>query len=413
MRTQAFSAVASLALGLVVIFVVSLEGQQLSFEAALQNLSHEDASVRLRTVRLLEASGHLDAAAPLARLLVDPVADVQLAAIETEASLFALEPVPRRRRVALFVEVRGGATAATLFARGRLGVKPAPVPSAVIDGLARATNDDDPTVRVQALYALAALADPPVDDALATNLSQRVIDPDAGVRVAAALALGRLGVTAAGDAIIYLLNDAHEPVRLAAMEALGDLRASRALGALLQQFEFYGRDRQAVAALRAMARIAHPSSAPLFTSLLGAKDAGFRLHAYDGLGRIGDRRAVPQLEEALRSESRRDAQLAVRFALHRLERSTLGQLVEGLRDRRLERQCRDYLIELGPSATTELEGYLHASDAAVRAGIADVLGLTGGASSIGRLDPLRADRDPEVVAAAGRAIQRIELRIRP
>lgn len=410
MRTRAVPVVAALAFAAV---VVAADGQQLSFDAALQNLSHEDAGVRLRTVRLLEASGYLDAAVPLARLLVDPSNDVQLAAIETEASLFALEPVPRRRRVALFVEVRGGATASTLFTRGRLGLKPVAIPGAVLSGLAAATNDDDPTVRVQALYALGALAVPPIDDALATDLAQHVIDPDPGVRVATALVIGRLRITSAGDSVIYLLNDEHESVRLAAMEALGDLRETRALSSLTEQFAFYEKGRQAVAALRALARIAHPSSATLFEASVESNDAAIRLFAYDGLGRIGDQRAVPRLDESLSTESDKAAQLAVRFALHRLGRSMLGQLIEGLRDRRLEQQCRDYLIELGSSATSELEAYVHAAEAAVRAGIANVLGVTAGAASVVRLDPLRADPDPDVAAAAARAIQRIQLRTRP
>ena len=84
------------------------------------------------------------------------------------------------------------------------------------------------------------------------------------MRLAAARALGRLRVTWAGDPLIGRIVDPDLPVRLASMRALGELREARALAALREQLEFYGRGSAGRAALEALARIAHPSSASLF-----------------------------------------------------------------------------------------------------------------------------------------------------
>ena len=386
-------------------------GQQLSYEAAIQNLRHSDPDVRRQTARMLEESSYLEAAAPLAALLTDPSNDVQFAAIDAELSLFSLEPVQRRRRVALIIEVRSRRSSSVAFEQGPLGLKPVAVPTAVIEGFAAATGDEHPGVRTEALFGLGALARPPAGPDIAARLDQLLVDGEADVRLAAALVVGRLGVRASGDAVIYLLNDPIDRVRLAAMEALGDLREPRGLMALTEQVAFYERGAFAEAALRAVARIAHPSSRALFESLIGSRERGLRRFAYEGLGRIGDASTVAVLESALGGESRDEVRLAIRFALQRLGRPALGQLVEALRDEDLRRQTLDYLIELGPSSASALESYLFDSERDVRLGVADVLGLIGADSTISQLDPVRADPEPAVAAAAARAIQRIELRL--
>ncbi len=387
-------------------------GQQLSYESAVQNLRHPDPKVRLQTARMLQDSSYLEAAGPLAALLTDPSNDVQLAAINAELALFSLEPIQRRRRVALFIEVRQRRSASpALFERGPLGLKPVPLPAAVINGFAAAASDDDPAVRIEALFGLGALGQPPVDATVATRLAALLVDPEPDVRLAAALVIGRLGVSESGKALIYLLNDPIDRVRLAAMEALGDLREPLALVALTEQFEFYERGPFAEAALRAVARIAHPSSRSLLEAQAGSRERRLRQFAYEGLGRVGDTDALPVLDSALVSESRAEGRLAIRFAQQRLQRPALGPLVEALRDTDLARQGRDYLLELGPAIAQTLESYLHDSEQNVRRGVADVLGLIGAASTLGQLDLVRADPEPEVAAAAARAIQRITVRL--
>ena len=69
------------------------------------------------------------------------------------------------------------------------------------------------------------------------------------------------------------------------MRALGDIRDERAVQALMEQLKFYGKGDGAWSALDALARIAHPSSAPLFKTRISDKDPFMRRAAAEGLAR--------------------------------------------------------------------------------------------------------------------------------
>ena len=84
-----------------------LSGQQLTYDAAVANLGDRDSGVRLRTVRMLAASGYVEAAAPMAALITDSSNDVKLAAIDAELSFFVLGAAFNRQSEVLFIEVGG------------------------------------------------------------------------------------------------------------------------------------------------------------------------------------------------------------------------------------------------------------------------------------------------------------------
>lgn len=394
----------------VLLWVASPGAQTLPYDAALARLQDQDPRRRIETIRMLEASGYPEAAVPIASLILDPSNDVQRAAIAAELTFFVLDMAPERRRVALFIEVRGDRSAARAFEQGPLGLKPLAVPPEVPAQLAIAIADDDPGVRWESLFALGALGSPPVAPDVADRLVRMLADPDPQMRLAAALVAGRLRVAQAGETLVYLLNDPDDRVRLAALEALGDLREARAALALAQRVEYYERGPGAEAALRAAARIAHPVSLPMFESLAGDRDANLRRYAYEGLGRVGAP-DVPVLMRAADEESSPEALLACQFALQLLGQPMIDPLVAALGDRSLARQARDYLIEVGLGHERDLEAHLGDADPSIRAGVADVLGLIGDATTVDRLDALRADTAPDVSAIAARAADRIRLRL--
>jgi len=104
----------------------------------------------------------------------------------------------------------GAGPAPLVAARGYLGAS----------GFSSAIEDADPTVRREALAAL-ALGDPmPVDPALLARIRLRLDDPDPGVRVAAAFTWGRLGDAGSYEALEPALASDYGPLRREAARAV-------------------------------------------------------------------------------------------------------------------------------------------------------------------------------------------------
>ena len=115
-------------------FSRTVTAQQYTFEEVSAGLKHRDAGTRLRTIQILKDADFAEATVPIAAALSDADDRVQLAAIDAERSLFTTRVVPRRKKVALIVEVRtvaGGDAAAT----GQLALKARRVPPELLSGL--------------------------------------------------------------------------------------------------------------------------------------------------------------------------------------------------------------------------------------------------------------------------------------
>src|SRR5687768_599499 len=203
--------------------------QQLRFDDVVRNLRNPDPSARMEALTLLRESKHLEAMGPIAPLVIDPVDDIQLAAIETELSFFLVDEISGRKRVAFIIEVRNSGPAETAFASGPLAIWPRSVPAALLTNLLTAVDDESPQVRVEALYTLGAIAQPPLADAHAAALIMALDHYDPAIRTAAARVIGRLKVARAGEALIKAVNDSRQPVRLAAMRALGEIGDTSAI----------------------------------------------------------------------------------------------------------------------------------------------------------------------------------------
>lgn len=125
------------------------------------------------------------------------------------------------------------------------------------------------------------------------------------------------------DGLFALLNQDNEIDQLAAMDALGLLRDTSALGSLTERYQFYrAGNKRALAggALEALARIGDPSSAAIVTQL------------------AGDRWA----------EGKDPTALAVAFARERLLKDgSIARIQQALDDKSRRNQARGYLAELG------------------------------------------------------------------
>ncbi|MFL6281207.1 MAG: HEAT repeat domain-containing protein [Vicinamibacterales bacterium] len=387
-----------------------LLAQQVRFDDVIRNLRNPDPKTRLASVQLLRESKYPEAIAPLAPLVNDPIDQIQLEAIATELSFFLTQDVPSKKRLGYVVEVRNPARAAAAFEMGTLALEPRVAPPELVDALLTAIDDEDPKVRIEAIYTAGTIARPPLTDGQASRLIKALDHYDPAIRAAAARVAGRLEVSSASDALITAINDSQPPVRYAAMRALGSLREVRAVPALAEQFTFYGKGEGAWSALDALAHIADPSSVPLFKLRLTDKDPVLRRAAAEGLGRAHDASEQSALEIGAGNDASEMVRAAMAFALQKLGRNYIPRLVESLDSDKVAPQAADYLLELGPSIAPTLVSHLQDPSPAIRANVATVLGLLGDNATLTALQPLTGDKDRSVAQAATRAIERIKHR---
>jgi HEAT repeat protein len=383
--------------------------QAARFDDVVRNLRNPEPKVRVAAVRLLREAKYPEAMVPIAALVTDPLDAVQLEAIAAELSFFLVEDVPERRRLGFLVEVRNRGGAPTAFDLGPLAAWPRPAPPEVIAALLQAVDDENARVRLEAIYAVGVVANGPLASDAAERLIKALDHFDPAVRTGAARVAGRLGVTAAGDALITAVNDSNAGVRYAAMRALGSIRDERAVSALTEQLTHYGKGEGASAALDGLARIAHGSSAPVFTERLADRDPLLRRAAAEGLGRVGDAGAAGALETGAGNDPSNMVRAAMAYALQKLGRNYVPRLIEFLDDAKTTLQVQDYMLELGPAIEKELLPSLQETDPGIRAGVADVLGQIGGEASLASLRAVK-DENKDVLQAARRAVERIEIR---
>jgi HEAT repeat protein len=382
--------------------------QQLRFDDVVRNLRNPDPKARLSAVRLLRDAKYPEAIGPMAPLVVDPIDEIQLETIAAELQFFIGEEVKHRRMVGFVVEKRQPAVAAAAFDLGPVALWPRPSPPALISSLLKAIDDENARVRLEATYALGIVARPPLSGEAAQQLIKALDHYDPAVRAAAARVAGRLQVAAAGDTLLKAVNDSNADVRYASMRALGAINEVRAAQALTEQFAYYRKGEGAWAALDALAHLAQPASAALFKERLTDKDPFIRRAAAEGLGRLGDTSSTEELVQGATADESEIVRVAMAFALAKLGRNYVTRIVDAMDSPKMATQAQEYLIELGPSIQKDLFAHLLESDPSIRAGVVEVLGVIGGEDTLPHLLTVTQDRDPEVAAAAKRAIARIK-----
>jgi HEAT repeat protein len=399
------------------------EAAQASFEQVVQELGSRDATVRLRAVRLLKDAAYPEAAIPIAALLTDANDAVRYEAIAAELNTFLAERVVTRKHVALVVEVRTPIDAHAEFSKGPLAIGPRPVPIEVLGALRRASRDANPRIAVEALYAFGTLGVEPSGARRRALLAESGSDLDSmigiadlGRRYAVIRVIGRVFEWRSGDrpidpligdAIVAAVNDPEKTIKLAAIEALGAMRYDRAVSALIEQFQFYGKGEVAEAALSALARIAHPASELVLAAQLSSGNAALKVSAIEGLARIGDRSRYPSIQSALRGETDERLTLAGALAAVLLADAPLDPLAESLRRPRLAERARDYLAAVAAGRSATLFRYAQDPDPQIRTGVADAVGLAGDPAALPLVEGLLKDRDPHVVVSAERAAARL------
>jgi HEAT repeat protein len=386
---------------------VGATAQQLRFDDVIRNLRNPDPKVRLSAVRLLRDAKYPEAIEPMAPLVLDPLDDIQLETIAAELGFFLEQDVKPKKMVGFVVEKRKSGIAVAAFDLGPLAVWPRPVPAELVTALLQAVDDDNPKVRLEAIYATGVIAKAPLAADQAARLIKALDHYDPAVRAGTARVIGRLKLAEAGDALIKAINDSQPDVRYAAMQALGAIRDSRAASALTEQFAFYGKGEGAWSALEALARIGAPTSVPLFRERLQDKDPYIRRAATEGLGRAGDAASIDALERNATIDDSPMVRIATAFALQKLGRNYAARLID-LMASKVRAQGQEYLIELGPAMATTIMPRIQEPDLELRAALIDVLGVIGDGSTIPALQAAAKDPNASVAAAAKRAVARIQ-----
>ena len=399
-----------------------------SFEDEVANLKSPTPKTRQQAARALGQSRRAAAVAPLSALVRDPEPDVRLEVVLALRELRDLSAVPalvtslqdgdpkiREHAIGALVEMysereRSGAVARFLQSFSdefdRPSVPPyTTVDPAVFQGLRGTLRDEESPLRAESAQAIGILG----GTSVASDLVQALQDPEADVRGAAATALVKVGTSEDGKALIPLLADESSQVRNRAIEAIGILRVTDAGPALRELYEQHKRRALGTRVLSAMTLTGDPSQADLYRELLGSTDPERRRMAVEGLARVSDPALLPGFKKDFQREGNADVQLAYNFAIVLLgDKAFLDSVILSLSASggRGER-ARGYLLELGPSITSDLYPYLGDQDAGVRAALADVLAEFGDPDSVEWLTPLLNDPNSEVADSANRAIQRL------
>jgi len=289
----------------------------------------------------------------------------------------------------------------------------------IIEAIAEAMrNDADEDMRIGAVRALGVLraisATPKLVDALSIDKS---------VRVDVLRTFIKFGISDHGKYAIPYFNDGDAGVRSQAIEAAGLLRTLEAVPELINIYHlgeekrgvigtvkgtFKGLPERQKLTLRALSLIGAPKAETIFLDNIRHPDEDRRQYAYEGLARLGDKKHEEQILASYLSEKKANVKLAQAFALYKLSSNKyVIPIVEKLDSVTLDNQAYEYLFEIKPD---DLYPYLRQGGMKARTKMVEVLGKTGDAKAIERLNPLLKSSDSNYVNAVNLAIERIKAR---
>ena len=218
-------------------------------------------------------------------------------------------------------------------------------------------------------------------------------------------------------ALLSVVGDENANVRLAAVQALGQLSDPRAIDALAEAMRNDTDPRVREAAASALGEIDSPRAVPALIAALGAERVvAVRAKIAWALGEIEDARAVDVLSTALRDQAVEVRRQAV-WALGEIESpAAVPMIITALRDSdpEMRKQAASALGEIGSAdAVTALSAATKDPDAEVRDQAVSALGEIADARALPALTAALSDDEVEVRRTAVSAIGSLELRSAP
>src|SRR3954454_9038251 len=175
---------------------------QARFDDVVRNLRNPDPKTRLTAVHLLRDAKYPEAIGPIAPLVMDPLDDIQIEAIAAKLSFFIDQDVRTKKMIGFVIEKRRSGIAPSAFDLGPLAVWARAVPAELVDALLQAIDDDNPKVRLEAIYAFGIIARRPLTIEQLARLIKALDHYDPAIRSGAARVIERQKFQGTGDALI-------------------------------------------------------------------------------------------------------------------------------------------------------------------------------------------------------------------
>jgi HEAT repeat protein len=338
-------------------------GDRRAFEALLDLISHEDAAVRQAAISAINSLGHPDMAARAVLLLNDGNPYVRESAVRI-AGYFGYEQCADLLLARCRDEEEN-------VRRAAIEHIPYIEDERVLGVLAAALENETPRVRAAAASAFAQ-----IESALALPyLLKGLNDSDAWVRYFAARAIGQHGYSESLDALIKLAQtDGARQVRIAAVDALGEIGGPRAVAVLVSLFEATEPDLMG-AALQALGHIGHTDALPPLLEALRSTDQARRLKALQALGERGGEGVADTLQWVAAADT--DAMVA-QAAIEALTRLATPEAINALitltADGARRADSITALVHLGERNLEAIGRGINHPQASVRRAVVEALG---------------------------------------
>jgi HEAT repeat protein len=229
-------------------------------------------------------------------------------------------------------------------------------------------------------------------------------------------AIEKIRDESAGPSIAFLVRDPDSKVQSTVIEAEGVLRNKAALPDLIDVLN-HGRDaRVRRAALEAIAMLPDASNRAIYAQYLTDKDEKMRAAAAEGFARLGNPADLAVVKKAWDEETKTSPRLSLAFAQVAMGRTELSEfsplqfLINNLDSASYNGIARPFLVELARKEAVRqlLYGPMVNGTKEEKIGLAYVLGMSGGPSSIPELQKLANNPDPDVAQAALTAVRNLQ-----
>jgi HEAT repeat protein len=409
--------------------------------AQVEDISHQEPKRRIRAAKQLANANDARFIPELAKLLKDPVIDVRLEAVSsitqigTQDSLEPLISATRDASPEMQVAAVDGLVNYYQYGYVRTGwfssvkdfagniksrfSRPEPViidpyvlvNADVINAIGRViVGGSSMESRANAARAAGILR----GKGAVPQLQEALLSKNTMVILEAVHALKKIGDTSAGPAMVFLLRDLDDDVKLSTTQAMGQLQVNEAIPELVGMVKSSDDKKIRREALIALAKLPNNGQQELFRLYLRDRDNGIRAAAAEGTGRVGDPADLKVITEAFAREKNESARLSMAFAAVQLgDLNSLSYLIDGLNSSIHRGESRPFLIELArkPEVLAKLYDPLTTGTVDQKRELATVMAWSGTRESLPYLERLSQDANTQVAQAAIQAMKNLQARL--
>jgi len=371
-------------------------GDPRAFEMLLGLIGDPDAGVRQAAISAINSLGHPEMASRAVTLLQDSDGRVRESAVKIAGYFGYPECV-----VLLFELCQDPDENVRRAAVGHL---PYLDDDRILPILNDALHNGTPKVRSAAAHALGQLESSQALPGLLAAMN----DPDSWVRYFAVRSIGQHKMPEAIDKLEFMAKaDAAGHVRIAALEALGQLGGARAVAIIAPMSESAESD-MARAALKSLGSIGHPDSLPPLLTALRSTEPVIRIAALDALAKRGGAGTADALQWAAAADENPQVSQAAIEALGRLATpDAINALIELMADRARREDCIAVLAQLRHGQIDNVAQGLSHSVAEVRRAVIEALGRMKQPAATNWLITSLDDAESQVRMAAVIALGRL------